>query len=250
MKKVIYTLISVLIISFLIFVLFNKNLFFKENVEKSVENVEKQSNGNNIGSNESYQCSVENKKITPDTILEPTFIKGIMIVNKKYPLPKSYNKGENPEARKQVNKLIKDMQDKGLNVSNQTSGFRSYEYQAKLYNNYVKGHGKEAADKFSARPGYSEHQSGLAFDLIDNQGNLLGAEETNNSSKKAAEWLAENAHNYGFIVRYKEEFKNETGYNAETWHLRYVGEEVAKKLYSENISLERYLGVQGGDYCE
>ena len=86
------------------------------------------------------------------------------------------------------------------------------------------------------------------FDLIDNQGQLLGAEGTNESSKKAAAWLDKNAHKYGFIVRYKPEFVDKTGYMEESQHIRYVGDDVAKTIYEKNISLEEYLNVPGGNY--
>ena len=87
------------------------------------------------------------------------------------------------------------------------------------------------------------------FNLIDNQGQLLGAEGTNESSKKAAAWLDKNAHKYGFIVRYKPEFVDKTGYMEESWHIRYVGEDVAKTIYEKNISLEEYLNAPGGNYA-
>ena len=186
---------------------------------------------------------------TPETVNQPTIINGILLANKKHPLPANYNPGENPTARQKVNKLISDAQALGLNVSNQVSGFRAYETQAGLYNNYVASHGKQEADRFSARPGYSEHQTGLVFDLIDNQGQLLGAEGTSESSKKAAEWLDKNAHKYGSIVRYKPQFVEKTGYMEESWHIRYVGEDVAKTIYEKNISLEEYLNAPGGDYA-
>ena len=186
---------------------------------------------------------------TPETITQPTIINGIVLANKKHPLPANYNPGEDPTARQKLNKLISDAQSLGLNVSNQVSGFRSYSTQAGLYNNYVAAHGKQEADRFSARPGYSEHQTGLVFDLIDNQGQLLGAEGTSESSKKAAEWLDKNAHKYGFIVRYKPQFVEKTGYMEESWHIRYVGEDVAKTIYERNISLEEYLNAPGGDYA-
>ena len=186
---------------------------------------------------------------TPETVNQPTIINGIVLANKKHPLPANYNPGENSTARQKVNKLISDAQALGLNVSNQVSGFRAYETQAGLYNNYVASHGKQEADRFSARPGYSEHQTGLVFDLIDNQGQLLGAEGTSESSKKAAEWLDKNAHKYGFIVRYKPQFVEKTGYMEESWHIRYVGEDVAKTIYEKNISLEEYLNAPGGDYA-
>ena len=185
---------------------------------------------------------------TPETVNQPTIINGIILANKKHPLPANYNPGENPTARQKVNKLISDAQSLGLNVSNQVSGFRAYDTQAGFYNNYVASHGKQEADRFSARPGYSEHQTGLVFDLIDNQGQLLGAEGTSKSSKKAAEWLDKNAHKYGFIVRYKPQFVEKTGYMEESWHIRYVGEDVAETIYERNISLEEYLNVSGGNY--
>ena len=100
----------------------------------------------------------------------------ILIVNKRYPLSPQYNPGENAIAKAA---LIEDMQTAGYAISSQYSGFRSYDTQASLYQDYVNRDGKEAADRYSARPGYSEHQSGLAFDLIDTNGNLL--EETDAS---------------------------------------------------------------------
>ena len=187
---------------------------------------------------------------TPDNINTPTVINGILLANKKHPLPKNYNPGEDATAKQNVNQLIKDAQKRNLNVSNQVSGFRSYQTQTKLYNNYINEHGKKEADTFSARPGYSEHQTGLAFDLIDNDGQLLGSSGTSESSVQAARWLADNAHHYGFIIRYKPEFVNKTGYMAESWHIRYVGENIAKTIYEKNISLEEYLNALGGDYLE
>ncbi|MTW00153.1 D-alanyl-D-alanine carboxypeptidase family protein, partial [Streptococcus pneumoniae] len=89
-----------------------------------------------------------------------------ILANKRYPLSKDYNPGENPTAKAELLKLIAAMQAEGYPISDQYSGFRSYETQAKLYQDYVNQDGKEAADRYSARPGYSEHQTGLAFDLI------------------------------------------------------------------------------------
>lgn len=198
---------------------------------------------------ESSNSENSNKKAeTPTTIKEPTYVNGVMIVNKKHPLPATFGNGENPEAAAAIKLIIADAQKQGLNVSNSTSGYRSYAKQESLYNNYVAQNGKEKADTFSARPGYSEHQSGLAFDLIDNEGTLLGSDTSTEASKKAAKWVEENAHNYGLIVRYKEGYEEKTGYQAEPWHLRYVGKDIAKEIYSRNISLEEYLNVPGGTY--
>lgn len=252
MKKIIYSFF-VLVSFIVIYLILNFVLFSGEKVDSNNSTVSNSSQ-NTLHSNEEINENDKNKENnqikTPETVKEPTYVKGVMIINKKNPLPKTYNKGEDTDARSAVNKLIADMQYKGMNVSSKTSGFRSYEYQETLYNNYVASHGKHQADTFSARPGYSEHQSGLAFDLIDNQGQLLGAPGTIKSSIDAANWLEHNAHNYGFIVRYKKEFVHDTGYNEEPWHLRYLGKDLATKLYNENISLEQYLGVQGGDYLD
>lgn len=169
----------------------------------------------------------------------------IIIVNKKYPLSSNYAPGENPEAKAQLLKIIADMQQQGFDVSNQYSGYRSYEQQAQLYNDYVSRDGVAAADRYSARPGHSEHQTGLAYDLLDHQGNLLGT--VNNDG--AAEWLAEHAHEYGFIVRYLPGKEEQTGYMPEAWHLRYVGD-IAKTIYQSHLSLEEYFGVDGGTQYE
>lgn len=132
------------------------------------------------------------------------------------------------------------MQAAGYAVSDQYSGFRSYDTQLELYQNYVDRDGKEAADRYSARPGYSEHQSGLAFDLIDTEGNLL-------EEPGASQWLLDNAANYGFIVRFLKGKETSTGYMPESWHLRYIGQE-AKDIADSGKSLEEYFGITGGDY--
>ena len=166
----------------------------------------------------------------------------IVIANKHYPLSSDYNPGENPTAKAKLLELIAAMQREGYPISHQYSGFRSYQTQVTLYQNYVNRDGKEAADRYSARPGYSEHQSGLAFDLIDTKGNLL--EETD-----ASQWLLHHAHRYGFIVRYLEGKENSTGYMPESWHLRYIGQE-AKEIAESGKSLEEYFGISGGSYQE
>ena len=169
-----------------------------------------------------------------------------MVVNKKHKLPADYNPGENPNAGEKVRELIKKMQELGFSISNQYSGFRSYEYQTKLYQNYVNKDGKEAADTYSARPGYSEHQTGLAFDILNGAGGLLGE---NPQDEKAIKWLHSHAHEYGFIVRFQEGKEAITGYQAEAWHLRYVGD-IAEQIYTSKLTLEEYFGVEGGNYAD
>ena len=165
----------------------------------------------------------------------------IIIVNKKHGLSKDYNPGENPTAKSAFVRLRDDMINQGLNVGRSYSGFRSYDYQKTLYDNYVSRDGQAAADRYSARPGYSEHQTGLVFDLTDKSGNLL-------EDSRASQWLKDNAHNYGFIVRFQAGKEASTGYMPEAWHIRYVGKE-AKDIHDSGLSLEEYFGIEGGDYA-
>lgn len=177
---------------------------------------------------------------SPAVVTQPTYINGILVANKKHPLPPSYAPGENPAAGDAIRRIIADMQQAGLNVSNSYSGYRSYAYQAQIYQEYVATQGQASADSFSARPGYSEHQSGLEFDLRHSNGSLI-------TSGTEAEWIAVNVHKYGFIVRYQAGKENITGYGAEPWHLRYVGNQ-AVQIYQSGLTLEEYLGVPGGSY--
>ena len=166
----------------------------------------------------------------------------IVVANKHYPLSKDYNPGENPIAKEELLKLIAAMKEAGFPISDQYSGFRSYETQTQLYQDYVNQDGKAEADRYSARPGYSEHQTGLAFDLIGTDGDLV-------TEEKAAQWLLDHAADYGFVVRYLKGKEKETGYMAEEWHLRYVGKE-AKEIAASGLSLEEYYGFEGGDYVD
>ena len=166
----------------------------------------------------------------------------IVVANKHYPMSKDYNPGENPTAKAELLKLIAAMQQAGFPISDNYSGFRSYETQTQLYQDYVNKDGKAEADRYSARPGYSEHQTGLAFDLIGTNGDLV-------TEEKAAQWLLDHAADYGFVVRYLKGKEKETGYMAEEWHLRYVGKE-AKEIAASGLSLEEYYGFEGEDYVD
>ena len=173
------------------------------------------------------------------------FIQGkydeIVVANKKHPMAANYNPGENPTAKAAFLRLRNDMIAKGYNVGYAYSGFRTYDYQKVLYQNYVNKDGQAAADRYSARPGYSEHRTGLVFDLTDKAGNLL--EDT-----AASNWLKNNAHRYGFVVRYQPGKEASTGYMPEAWHIRYIGKE-ADEVYHSGLSLEEYYGFEGGDYA-
>lgn len=172
--------------------------------------------------------------------IEITYIDGILIANKTYPLPSDYNPGENTEARAALNKMFADAKAEGkakkidLNMW-VCSGFRSYTVQKNLYNSYVSRDGVKNADRYSARPGYSEHQTGLAFDINYADSRFTGTAQ--------AVWLAENAHKYGFILRYPEGKESVTGYMYEPWHYRYIGVENAEKIYASGLTLEEYFGI-------
>lgn len=138
-------------------------------------------------------------------------------------------------AKKAFEKLSENAKKEGLNIIAMSS-YRSYEYQVTLYNNYVKTDGQEAADTYSARAGYSEHQTGLAVDVYNLELPYTSFEKT-----KEFEWMQKNAYKYGFILRFPKDKVNITGYQYESWHYRYVGKKVAKHLYKNNLTLEEYI---------
>lgn len=123
-----------------------------------------------------------------------------------------------------------------------TTAYRNYEHQQGLYKQQIAAVGQDAADELVARPGYSEHQTGLAVDMSfdGNQDCKLHAcfAET-----PQGQWLAENAHEFGFIIRYPDGTDDITGYSYEPWHLRYVGEPTAEEVTSQEITLEEYWDV-------
>ena len=180
-----------------------------------------------------------------------TYVDGYLIANKTYPLPSNYIPSNthteagvqkfcqtciNNEAWDAWTLMKSDATALGLNLWIQ-SGYRSYEAQKGLYNNYMARDGKNAADTYSARPGHSEHQSGYAFDL----NSVTDAFSNTNEGK----WVNENAYKYGFIIRYPQNKESITGYKYESWHLRYVGVELAEKLYNNGnwITMEEYFGI-------
>jgi len=163
----------------------------------------------------------------------PTYINGILIVNKKYSLPSTYG-GTDSTALSALKELQSAGQKEGFSLQ-LVSGYRSYETQKRIYNNYVNRWGIEYTDTTSARPGHSEHQTGLAFDV--------GELTSNYGETKEGIWLKNNCYKYGFIIRYLKGKENITGYSYEPWHIRYVGVEVATEIMQKNITLEEYLGV-------
>lgn len=116
------------------------------------------------------------------------------------------------------------------------SGYRSYKTQKNLYEYNVETQGKSYSDKYVAKPGASEHQLGEAMDLATSSGWISeGCPEAN--------WIANNAYKYGFIVRYESGKEDITGYNYEPWHVRYVGSEMSEKIYNDGITLEEFAEI-------
>jgi D-alanyl-D-alanine carboxypeptidase len=164
-----------------------------------------------------------------------TYIDGVMIANKTYSLPESYAPGDLlSEVKEAFSVMQKAAAKEGLNIYI-SSGYRSYNRQVTLYNNYVKSDGVALADTYSSRPGHSEHQTGLCFDL-----NTID-DSFGNTAESA--WLEKHAQEYGFIIRFPKGKESYTGYQYEPWHLRYVGVELAAKIYESGLSLEEYFGI-------
>lgn len=163
-----------------------------------------------------------------------TYINGILVVNKTYSLPEDYNPGVDPTAQEALYAMFADAAKEGLSLWVK-SGVRTYADQKWQYNVYAERDGKELADTYSARPGHSEHQTGLAFDLNSLYKSFADTPE--------GKWLAANCHRYGFIIRYPAGKEHLTGYMYEPWHVRYVGTEHAAALYESGLCLEEYLGI-------
>ncbi|ANU24329.1 M15 family metallopeptidase [Planococcus donghaensis] len=172
---------------------------------------------------------------------EPTIINGILLVNKQHPLPENYAPGEVPEARAAFETMKAAAAEAGINL-HAFSTYRNFTRQKQLYEQYVAKDGQKAADRYSARPGYSEHQTGLTFD-IGEAGKEQHWAAASFGDTEGGKWLAANAHKYGFILRYLEGKEKVTGYMYESWHFRYVGNDVATEIYEKGITLEEYLEV-------
>ncbi|MBO1005103.1 D-alanyl-D-alanine carboxypeptidase family protein [Pseudogracilibacillus auburnensis] len=171
-----------------------------------------------------------------------TYVDGVIVVNKRYGLPSTYNPGESKEARAAVNKMIADAKKTKISFK-VISGYRTYNYQKDLYNRNVKKYGEARASRSSAKPGHSEHQTGLTFDLGGpNQSHWL---EESFDQTAEGKYLAANAHRFGFIMRYPKGKEAVTGYMYEPWHFRYVGVERATKIYNSGKTMEEYYGFSG-----
>jgi zinc D-Ala-D-Ala carboxypeptidase len=179
---------------------------------------------------------------------------GKVVVNKNYALTSDYKPKDlvsvnieflpesteeerymTKESAKAVEELVDAASKDGVYLYG-LSGYRSYKTQKNLYEYNMKTQGESYADKYVAKPGASEHQLGEAMDLATSSGWMSeGCPEAN--------WIANNAYKYGFIVRYESGKEDITGYNYEPWHVRYVGSEMAEKIYNDGITLEEFAEI-------
>lgn len=141
------------------------------------------------------------------------------------------------EAAKALEEMVAAAKNDGINLIGR-SGYRSYATQKATYASKVESLGQEQADRFSAKAGASEHQTGLAIDIISSE---FGKLHTDFQYTETYKWLTDNCAKYGFILRYPKGKYDITGYNFEPWHYRYVGVEHAEKIMKENVTLEEYL---------
>ena len=245
---------TVLFIMFLILCLV---IFFitkkKDNEPTSNEDINAKNNIEDKISNNKKDISKKTSKGYDITVVDGvTYVDGVLIVNKTYGLPSTYEPSTPYKeitsrylygadyiedfVMKEYIKMKDDADKEGIKLKI-TSGYRSYDVQVDLYNEYKKRDGQEAADKYSARPGHSEHQSGLCFDLNGTNENFIQTKE--------GKWLNDNAYKYGFTLRFPDGSTKYTGYMYEGWHFRYVGVDLATKLYNNGnwISLEEYFGI-------
>ena len=194
----------------------------------------------NIGlDNPYYENSKKAINLNKDTILvnkynylEENYVPdNLEDISSKYALA---NKQMVKNAKEAFEQMANDAKKESLSII-AMSAYRSYDYQVNLYNNYAKTDGKEKADTYSGRPGYSEHQTGLAVDVYNGK-----TKYTEFHNTKEFTWMQNNAYKYGFILRFPKDKTKETGYEYESWHYRYVGVDIATYIHNNNLCYEEY----------
>lgn len=174
-----------------------------------------------------------------------TFINDILFVNDLIGLPADFDPGLSPEVENAYEMMRTDALEEDLNFVI-TSDYRSYADQEAIYNDYIGIYGSvEEAERWVNVPGFSEHQTGLAIDVGSYESWEL--QEMPFGFTEESVWVAENGHEYGFIIRYPEGFEDITGMAYEPWHLRYVGVEAATEIYESGLTLEHYVNLVDDD---
>lgn len=217
---------------------------YKEYREKNKDlSIEKVITNVNIGLNYDYYTHTKaTKNLNTNTILvnkynyltEDYVPENLQTVDKKY----SSRTLQLVDYAKEAFEELSEAASKENYTVLAMSSYRSYQYQYNLYNRYVSTDGVEAADTYSARPGYSEHQTGLAVDVYNGKEDFTNFEKT-----KEYNWMQDNAYKFGFILRFPKDKVLETGYQYESWHYRYVGKEIAKYIHDNNLCFEEYYAT-------
>ncbi len=195
----------------------------------------------NTGADKEWYSNIKTTDISKDIL---------MINNKTYKLPDDYEPddlvdvknwyayGNNPKLRKEAYEKFIEMFNKAKEEKLTiiiNSSYRSYKYQEDLYNSYLTQNGKSATDAYAARPGHSEHQTGLTIDVT-----TYGANGDTFDKTDEFKWLQDNAYKYGFILRYPKGKEYITGYKYESWHYRYVGVDAATTIHDNDITFDEY----------
>ena len=227
----------------------NEKYFIKKNLVKYIDYYEEHLNSKspeiisiiNVGADKEYYSNVIDTDVSKEKL---------MINNKYYKLSESYEPtdlidisnqyayGENQKLRSEAYEWYVTMFNMAKNDGIKiivNSSYRPYKEQEEIYNDYLSRYSQEHTDSYAARPGHSEHQTGYAVDII-----TPGYKGDNFDQSEAFKWLENNAYKYGFILRYPKDKEKITGYNYESWHYRYVGQEAAKKVHDEKITYDEY----------
>ena len=195
----------------------------------------------NIGLDKEYYTDVVNVSKKDDILVivnKYHFLGKDYVPSDLVAIDKKYNRGNNnllrKEAKEAFEKMCKAALDDKITIYS-GSAYRSYSYQQNLYNRYVASDGFKKAETFSARAGYSEHQTGLATDILNSKLDYISA------SDKEYDWLINNSYKFGFILRYPKDKEEITGYMYEEWHFRYVGVDVADEVYKSKLTYDEYV---------
>lgn len=210
----------------------------EEEVDTHIEAVEEETGLHIVDNPESILVYVNKKRKLPDGYEPPDLV--VPDVRHRYE-PGHMETHMRKEAAGALEKLFSGAQENGFELMT-ISGYRSYERQDIIYTNQVKTNGQEYADKYSARPGTSEHQTGLTMDVRYADDSKESKLDESFGDTATGIWLAEHAHLYGFIIRYPKNKESITGYSYEPWHIRYVGIENATDIFEHSLTLEEYFG--------
>ncbi len=206
---------------------FDKNNYSEENAVLYVE----------IGLDKDFYTDIKPADTSKGTLI---LVNKYYSINENYDanletLGDGYGKGKmNKEAAKHFREMVDAAKKDGIKLRS-ISAYRSYSSQKSIYNNYVNKDGRTKADTYSARPGHSEHNTGLAVDIN------TASSSAHFENTKEYEWLINNSYKYGFILRYPENKMFITGYKYEPWHYRYLNVETATKIHELNVTYEEYL---------